>query len=195
MAVAPASPKIPSRSSTWSRKPGIAPRNSSPLPSGSSNPGGWRPKPTTHSCGRCSHDLPRGTNRSFISSQTADRPLSLHRESGFDASTRLSIRRFFSHSTEPIGEWGLDRAGRIVATGGLLFHYNPPYGDLFMEVAPDQRGRGLASYLVQELRRIGREGGHIPAARCDLSNAASRRALERGGMRACGQIVRGAIAA
>lgn len=101
----------------------------------------------------------------------------------------------FSHSTEPIGEWGLDRAGRIVATGGLLFHYNPPYGDLFMEVAPDQRGRGLASYLVQELRRIGREGGHIPAARCDLSNAASRRALERGGMRACGQIVRGAIAA
>lgn len=97
----------------------------------------------------------------------------------------------FPHSTEPIGDWGLDHAGRIVATGGLLFHYNPPYADLYMEVVPDQRGRGLASYLIQELRRIGRESGHIPAARCDLSNAASRRALERGGMRTCGQIVRG----
>ncbi len=101
----------------------------------------------------------------------------------------------FPHSTEPVGEWGLDREGRIVATGGLLFHYNPPYGDIYMEVAPDQRGRGLASYLVQELRRIAREGGHIPAARCDLSNVASRRALERGGMRACGQIIRGAMTA
>lgn len=101
----------------------------------------------------------------------------------------------FPHSTEPIGDWGLDLAGRVVATGGLFFHYNPPYGDLYMEVAADQRGRGLASYLVQELRRIAREGGHVPAARCDLDNVASRRALERGGMRVCGQIVRGPIAA
>lgn len=85
------------------------------------------------------------------------------------------------HSTEPVGEWGLDRLGRIVATGRLLFHYNPPYGDVYMEVAPDQRGQGLASYLVQELRRIAREGGHIPAVRCDLSNVASQRSLARGG--------------
>jgi RimJ/RimL family protein N-acetyltransferase len=101
----------------------------------------------------------------------------------------------FPHSIEPIGDWGLDRAGRVVATGGLFFHYNPPYGDIYMEVAPDQRGQGLASFLVQELRRHARAGGHIPAARCNLDNVASRRALERGGMRLCGQIVRGAIAA
>lgn len=101
----------------------------------------------------------------------------------------------FPHTTEPIGDWGLDRAGRVVATGGLFFHYNPPFGDIYMEVAPDQRGSGLASFLVQELRRICHEGGHLPAARCDLANVASRRALERGGMQLCGQIVRGAIAA
>lgn len=101
----------------------------------------------------------------------------------------------FPHTTEPIGDWGLDEAGRIVATGGLFFHYNPPYGDIYMEVAEDRRGRGLASFLVQELRRIGREGGHLPAARCNVANVASRRALERGGMRMCGEIVRGAITA
>lgn len=101
----------------------------------------------------------------------------------------------FTHTTEPIGEWGLDLDGELVATGGLFYHYNPPYGDIYMEVAPAYRRQGLASYLVQELKRIGQEGGYIPAARCNLENVASRRALERGGMVLCGQIVRGPITA
>ncbi|MBM4193317.1 MAG: GNAT family N-acetyltransferase [Gemmatimonadetes bacterium] len=101
----------------------------------------------------------------------------------------------FPHSTEPIGDWGLDLNGELVATGGLFSHYNPPYGDIYMEVAPAHRRRGLASYLVQELKRIARDRGFIAAARCNRDNAASRRALERGGMLQCGEIVRGRVAA
>jgi len=99
----------------------------------------------------------------------------------------------FPHTTEPVGEWGLDREGRIVATGGLFYHYNPPYGDLYMEVDPAFRGRGYATWLLQELKRICREGDHVPAARCDAGNAASRRALERAGMLPCGRVLRSRI--
>ena len=101
----------------------------------------------------------------------------------------------FPHTSEPVGNWGLEREGVLVATGGLFFHYNPPYGDLYMEVAPAHRRQGYASYLLQELKRRCYEGGHTPAARCQLDNVASRAALERAGMRVCGQIVRGPIVA
>jgi len=32
-------------------------------------------------------------------------------------------------------EWRLQLGGEPVATGGILFHYNEPYGDIYMEVA------------------------------------------------------------
>jgi RimJ/RimL family protein N-acetyltransferase len=101
----------------------------------------------------------------------------------------------FAHTTEPVGDWGLELDGTLVATGGMYFHYNPPYGDLYMEVAMECRGRGYASYLVQELKRICYEGGHVPAARCDIGNVASRKALLRAGMRQCGQLIHGRIKA
>src|SRR5262249_38286551 len=99
----------------------------------------------------------------------------------------------FPHHHEPVGDWGIESDGRLVATGGLFFHYNPPYGDLYMEVSAPYRLKGFGSYLVQELKRICREGGHIPAARCATSNTASRRTLERAGMLQCARIVRGTI--
>ncbi len=100
----------------------------------------------------------------------------------------------FEHTSEPVGEWGLERDGAIVATGGLLFHYNPPYGDIHMEVASEHRRRGLATYLVQELKRVCYAMGAVPAARCQATNVASRRALERAGMHPCARIVAGRIA-
>jgi GNAT superfamily N-acetyltransferase len=103
--------------------------------------------------------------------------------------------RSFPHTTEPVGDWGLEQEGRIVATGGLFFHYNPPYGDIYMEVAATHRRRGLGSLLVQELKRIAREGGHVPAARCSSDNLASRLTLERAGMLPCARILRGRLAA
>ena len=37
------------------------------------------------------------------------------------------------------GEFALDVDGVVVAHGGILCHYNPPYGDLYMEVAEGAR--------------------------------------------------------
>ena len=58
--------------------------------------------------------------------------------------------------------------GAIVATGGIATHYNPPYGDLFMEVDEPHRRRGYGSYLIQELKRACYEMGRVPAARCNV---------------------------
>ena len=101
----------------------------------------------------------------------------------------------FEHTLEPVGDWSIVFDHRIVATGGLLFHYNRPYGDIYMEVAPAYRRRGFGSFLVQELQRIARLSGHIPAARCGVDNTASQATLSRAGMRPCGHIVRGHVAA
>ena len=74
-------------------------------------------------------------------------------------------------------------AGVIVAAGGLLYHYNPPYGDIYMEVAASHRRCGYGSYLVQELKRTAYELGKIPAARCNVANEASRRTLQKAGFK------------
>ena len=83
--------------------------------------------------------------------------------------------------------------GQIAATGGILFHYNPPYGDIFMEVAEPFRGRGIGSFLVQELKRTCYEGGYVPAARCNPANIASRRTLQRAGFAPCGHMLMGSV--
>ena len=90
-------------------------------------------------------------------------------------------------------EWRIVHDGQTAAEGGLLFHYNPPYADIYMEVAEAYRRRGYGSYLVQELKRRAYARGNIPAARCNGDNAASRRTLERAGMVPCGRILRGDI--
>ncbi len=93
----------------------------------------------------------------------------------------------------PSGEWVVKRGGEVVGAGGLLHHYNPPFADLFMAVIPSARRQGIGSFLVQELRRVCRESGRTPAARCDPDNHASRSALERGGLVTVGRIVAGEI--
>lgn len=89
----------------------------------------------------------------------------------------------------PEGDFVVELEDRVVAAGGFLRHYNAPFVDLYMAVAGDSRGRGVGSWLVQELRKVVREQGLVPAARCDHGNEASRRTLERGGLRECGRIV------
>ncbi len=79
------------------------------------------------------------------------------------------------------GEWILEMAGKEVAKGGILFHYNVPYGDIYMEVAEPYRRRGLGSYLVQELKREAWQLGAIPSARCNTANVASRQTLQKAG--------------
>jgi GNAT superfamily N-acetyltransferase len=89
--------------------------------------------------------------------------------------------------------WLLEAAGTIVAMGGILYHYNRPYGDIYMEVAEPSRRCGFGSYLVQELKRVCYEGGSVPAARCNPQNIASRRSLQKAGFVPCGNILAGRV--
>ncbi len=99
----------------------------------------------------------------------------------------------FDHKAEPIGEYGIESDGKIVATGGWLTHYNPPYADLYMEVEEQHRERGFGSYLIQQLRQECRSAGYLPAARTGHDNIASRRTLQRGGMDLCARTLAGSI--
>ena len=99
----------------------------------------------------------------------------------------------FSHQHEPVGDWVVEADGAVVATGGFACHYNPPYADIFMEVAESARGRGFGSYLVQEVKRVCYEEGKKPAARCDPENLASRRTLEKAGFLPCGCLLVGEV--
>jgi GNAT superfamily N-acetyltransferase len=90
-------------------------------------------------------------------------------------------------------KWLLDYDGTIVATGGILYHYNRPYGDIYMAVAEEHRRRGFGSYLVQELKRVCYEGGSVPAARCSPTNVASWKTLQKAGFVPCGNILVGRI--
>jgi len=111
----------------------------------------------------------------------------------FRRATADDVKRIFPHRTEPVGDWLVEAEGKIAATGGILFHYNRPYGDIYMEVAEPFRRRGLGCYLVQELKRVCYEQGSVPAARCNPANIASRSTLQKAGFVPCGNILTGSV--
>jgi len=78
-------------------------------------------------------------------------------------------------------EWLLELDGKIAGQGGILFHYNRPYGDIHMEVAEPFRRRGLGSWFVQELKHAAYGLGAVPCARCNPTNIPSRRTLQMAG--------------
>jgi GNAT superfamily N-acetyltransferase len=89
--------------------------------------------------------------------------------------------------------WVVTLNGRIAGAGGILYHYNRPYGDIYMKIAERFKGKGLGAYLVQELKKACRAGGNIPAARCNIANLASRRTLQKAGFVPCGNLVTGVL--
>jgi len=99
----------------------------------------------------------------------------------------------FEHKVEPVGDWLVEHDGAIVATGGIASHYNPPYGDLYMEADERCRRRGYGSFLIQELKRISYETGKVPAARCNVANAASRATLQKAGLLPCARLLSGVL--
>jgi len=100
----------------------------------------------------------------------------------------------FGHDGELPGAWVLEANREVVAFGDWLTHYNPPYADIFMEVAEAHRGKGYGSILVSELIRLCRIAGLEPAARCRTENEASRRTLLKGGFAQVGEIRVGDVA-
>src|SRR5215813_1015119 len=111
----------------------------------------------------------------------------------FRRATPENTGEVFSHQHQPVGEWVVESDGAIVATGGFLCHYNPPYGDVYMEVAESARRQGFGSYLVQELKQVCYETGKKPAARCNPDNVGSRRTLEKAGFLPCGRLLVGEV--
>lgn len=107
----------------------------------------------------------------------------------------LPTDEVFRHEFEPPGAYVLAQAGRVVATGGFLLHYNRPFADLYMEVVADQRCKGLGSYLIQELKKACYQSGRVPAARTSWPNKASKACLEKAGMGVCGVMLEGKIKA
>jgi GNAT superfamily N-acetyltransferase len=89
--------------------------------------------------------------------------------------------------------WVVTWNGRIAGAGGVLYHYNRPYGDVYMKIAEPYQGRGLGAYLVQELKRACRAGGSVPAARCNIRNMASRKTLQKAGFVPCGNLISGEL--
>jgi GNAT superfamily N-acetyltransferase len=101
--------------------------------------------------------------------------------------------RIFRHTVEGVGDWLIEHEGHIVATGGVALHYNPPYGDIYMEVDAAFRRRGYGSYLVQELKRHSYDIGRKPAARCNAANLASRATLQKAGLLPCARLLSGVL--
>jgi GNAT superfamily N-acetyltransferase len=113
----------------------------------------------------------------------------------FRRATPEDTGAIFPHQQEPVGDWVVEAQGTVVATGGFLCHYNPPYGDIFMEVTEPARRQGFGSYLVQEVKRVCYEAGKKPAARCHPDNVASRRTLQKAGFLPCGRLLVGEVGA
>ena len=72
--------------------------------------------------------------------------------------------RVFAHTIEPVGDFGVEYDGEIVGTGGFFTHYNPPFGDVYMEVAPAFRRRGFGRLLIEEAKKACYAAGLVPAA-------------------------------
>jgi GNAT superfamily N-acetyltransferase len=111
------------------------------------------------------------------------------------ASTAEDRARLAARQLDPDAGWLIEEGSEVVAAGGVLCHYNPPYGDIYMGVAAPFRRRGYGSYLVQELKRVAYEMGKVPAARCHAANGASRATLQRAGLMPCARVLTGRVAA
>lgn len=113
----------------------------------------------------------------------------------FRAATPEDGEKLAARELDPAAGWLVEVEGVIAGAGGVLYHYNPPYGDVYMKVAAAFRRRGFGAYLVQELKRVCREQGSLPAARCNPTNLASRRTLQKAGFVPCGVILVGDLQA
>lgn len=135
---------------------------------------------------------PRATSESIL---FQDEITTAHRPAGaiFRRATAEDLPQMIEHGLDQEAGWMVAAEGTPAAAGDILFHYNRPYGDIYMKVAEAFRRRGLGSFLVQELKRVCYEQGSVPAARCNPSNLASRRTLQKAGFVPCGHILTGVV--
>lgn len=123
----------------------------------------------------------------------ADHTVTHHEIGDATVRRRRNHDRIFEHRSQQVGDFVVEVVGEAVASGGFLTHYNVPFADLYMEVREDYRSRGLASFLLQEVKRECYLAGRVPAARCDVPNVASAAALRKAGLRECGFMLTGKL--
>jgi GNAT superfamily N-acetyltransferase len=110
---------------------------------------------------------------------------------GFRAAIADDTERLRQYDLDDGAGWVVTVSGEIAGAGDVLYHYNRPYGDVYMKIAEPFRRKGLGAYLVQELKAVCRAGGSVPAARCNVQNLPSRKTLQKSGFVPCGNIVVG----
>ncbi len=99
----------------------------------------------------------------------------------------------FGKPEKETGKYVLLYQNEIVADGGFQTYYNPPFADIYMEVAPAHFRKGYGTYILQEIKKVCYATGKIPAARCDLDNLASRATLHKAGLRPCGYMLTASV--
>lgn len=77
--------------------------------------------------------------------------------------------------------------------GGNPSHASLVFADLYMEVKADCRNQGYGSFILQEIKKECYQAGRVPAARCSMTNKASRTTLIKAGFRICGFMLTGEI--
>lgn len=123
----------------------------------------------------------------------ADAATTTHAPAGVGFRSATPADRFDIKPEQLPAHGVIEFEGKVVGRGGVLFHYNPPYGDVYMEVEAPFRRRGFGAYLVQELKRVCRGLGAIPGARCNPTNIASRQTLLKAGYLPCGHMLIGTV--
>jgi GNAT superfamily N-acetyltransferase len=113
------------------------------------------------------------------------------RGAGFRAATDSDTAVLQQLGLDENAGWVATMHGEIAGAGGVLYHYNRPYGDVYMKTAERFRRLGLGAYLVQELKAVCRKGGSVPAARCNVGNLPSRGTLQKAGFVPCGALIVG----
>jgi GNAT superfamily N-acetyltransferase len=112
-------------------------------------------------------------------------------DAGFRAATASDVGVLERLGLDDNAGWVATMNDEIAGAGGVLYHYNRPYGDVYMKIAEPFRRLGLGAYLVQELKTVCRKGGSVPAARCNVNNLPSRSTLQKAGFVPCGVIMVG----
>jgi GNAT superfamily N-acetyltransferase len=110
---------------------------------------------------------------------------------GFRTATASDTAVFRRLELDENAGWVATMNDEIAGAGGVLYHYNRPYGDVYMKIAEPFRRLGLGAYLVQELKAVCRSGASVPAARCNVDNLPSRRTLQKAGFVPCGALIVG----
>jgi GNAT superfamily N-acetyltransferase len=137
------------------------------------------------------HTLARNVRTESILFEDAFQTLYAPAGAGFRMTTAEDSEALRQHDLDDEARWVVIMNSEIAGAGGVLYHYNRPYADVYMKIAEPFRQQGLGAYMVQELKAVCRKGGNVPAARCNVDNLPSRRTLQKAGFVPCGNIVVG----